>query len=339
MIETVWGVKWPVPSAIEMVLIILVVLLVLAFLILFRYNHYLQKKKMHAEQLFLFKTKQLGLSNYQIKILNGLANMLKLKDSINILQNPDLFELSLGSFLPFLREQEELQESLHQISIDIIKTYEKLYHRKSVKKTLDRLTDLETDILLCFFTEENDVFIGRVIGNKDKMLSVKLFRNPGEYRDFAGKPIRVYLWRKGDAEYTFDTAIATVENKLIGIPLPDVFTRGEEERHPYIDTIISCIITELKAEEEAGLGEAVQINGTIYKMNEFEAIVRVAEKLDYEKSYSLQFELSEFKINITSKVISDRTITEESVSYYTFRLLEMSDPARNILTKYIQERL
>ena len=339
MIETVWGVKWPVPSAIELVLIVLVVLLVLAFLILFRYNHYLQKKKMHAEQLFLFKTKQLGLSNYQIKILNGLANMLKLRDSINILQNPDLFEASLGNFLSFLREQEEQQESLHQISIDIIKTYEKLYHAKGIKKPLDRLTDLETDILLCFFTEENDVFIGRVIENTEKKLSVRLFRSPGEYRDFTGKPIRVYLWRKGDAEYTFDATIATIANKLITIALPDVFARGEEERHPYIDTIISCTVSELKEEGEAAISEEDKINGTIYKMNEFEAILRLAKKLNYEKSYSLQFELSDFKLNITSKVISDRTITEESISYYTFRFLEMSDPARNILTKYIQERL
>lgn len=338
--ETVWGVKWPIPSSFELFVIILVFFLVILFLVLFRYNLYFKRQKMHAQQLFLFKTKQLGLTNFQIKILNGLANTLKLKDSINLLRNPDLFESSLGKFLSFLREQEEHEESLHAISIDIIKTYEKLYHPESYKKPLDRIQDLEVDILICFFTEERGAYIGRVLERDEKSISLKIFGNPDLLLESIEMPIKVYLWRKGDAEYTFNSKIINIENDLLYIELPEEFTRGEEVRHPYVDTIIPCTVSNLLSQGETGARvESEKINGTIYKLNEFESVLRLSSKLDYEKNYSLEFELSDFKMNISSKVISDRTITEENISYYTFRFVEMSEPAKNILTRYIKEHL
>jgi hypothetical protein len=338
--ETVWGVKWPIPSSFELIIILLVFLLVMLFLVLFRYNLYFKRQKMHAQQLFLFKTKQLGLTNFQIKILNGLANMLKLKDTINLLRNPELFESSLGKFLSFLREQEEEEESLHSISIDIIKTYEKLYHPESYKKPLDRIQDLEVDILICFFVEEGDVYIGRILEKDDKSMTLKIFGSSIALHEFMDFPIKIYLWRKGDAEYTFNSKIINIENEMITIELPEEFIRGEEVRHPYIDTIIPCTVSDLLLTEETKKkDESEKINGTIYKVNEFEAVLRLSSKLDYEKSYSLEFELTGFKMNITSKVISDRTITEEKISYYTFRFIDMSEPARNILLRYIKERL
>lgn len=338
--ETVWGVKWPIPSSFELFIIMLVFFLVILFLVLFRYNLYFKRQKMHAQQLFLFKTKQLGLTNFQIKILNGLANTLKLKDSINLLRNPDLFESSLGKFLSFLREQEEQEESLHAISIDIIKTYEKLYHPESYKKPLDRIQDLEVDILTCFFTEERGAYIGRVLEKDDKSISLKIFGNPDLLQESIDAPIKVYLWRKGDAEYTFNSKIINIENDMLYIELPEEFIRGEEVRHPYVDTIIPCTVSNMLAQgEKEARDKSEKINGTIYKLNEFESVLRLASKLDYEKNYALEFELSDFKINISSKVISDRTITEENISYYTFRFIEMSEPAKNILTRYIKEHL
>jgi hypothetical protein len=338
--ETVWGVKWPIPSSFELFIIILVFFLVILFLVLFRYNLYFKRQKMHAQQLFLFKTKQLGLTNFQIKILNGLANTLKLKESINLLRNPDLFESSLGKFLSFLREQEEHEESLHSISIDIIKTYEKLYHPESNKKPLDRIQDLEVDILTCFFTEEREAYIGRVLEKDEKSISLKIFGSPDLLQESIDEPIKVYLWRKGDAEYTFDSKIINIENEMIYIELPEKFTRGEEVRHPYVDTIIPCTVSNLLSQGETERkDESEKTNGTIYKLNEFESVLRLSSKLDYEKSYALEFELSDFKMNISSKVISDRTITEEHISYYTFRFIDMSEPAKNILTGYIKEHL
>ena len=149
--------------------------------------------------------------------------------------------------------------------------------------------------------------------------------------------VKVYFYRPGDAEYTFNTNITNIKGQIIDVVIPDKFTRGKEVRHPNINVIIQCIISYVT--EPILNDEAVEFNGTMFKLNIDEAILRLEKKLDYNIDYYLRFEIWNFKIKIISSVIADRTIKEENVFYYTFKFKEMSNPAMEVLHKYIMEHL
>ena len=338
--DTIFGIRWRIADYTEILLAFIILIVIIAFFILLRYNQHLKNKKIQAEQLFLFKIKQLGLSNFQVKILDGLVHTLHLSDASVILENPGLFESAIGSFLAYLRSRGEKEDSLASICRDLIITYEKLYNQSTFKTPLQLITEMEIGLLLFVTTKNGIIFIGKINQIDPGQLTLGTFRSPREINLPEGTEADAFVWRAGDAEYSFKTRILSVAGNSISILLPEEFNRGKEVRHPFIDTIIPCTITQISSPQaESSKNNIASLSAVIHKIHQDELIVRTSKKLDYRQSYTIDFILSDFKMRITAIVIADKTIQEENVFYLTFRYTEISEAARSILKTYIQEHL
>lgn len=336
-INTVFGIKWPVPSGFEYVLILIIVLLAVVIASLIRYRIYLKDKRIHDYQFFLFKMKRLGLSNFQIKIINNMAEFLRLSNPSEMLDKSDQFEQALGRFLVFLRDKGEKEESLAGICKDITIIYEKLYFNELFKKPLERIQDIGLEQLLYFVTDSGDVYLGKIVLKQEDYLFILLFRPVREIQKLSvGEDVIVFIWRVGDAEYKFTSQIGGIDFKTVKIGIPETFIRDKEFRHPYLDVIIPAAIS--KADLKP-LEEPVQFTGTVLKMNDYELVVRMTRRLDYRFKYMVEFELMDFKFNTNCLIIANKTVEEESLYYYTFKFTEMSEGARHVLKTYIYEHL
>ena len=150
----------------------------------------------------------------------------------------------------------------------------------------------------------------KLIEKSDSNILLQLFRNIKNLPELKfGEIYEFYLWRSGDAEYIFKAKVVSYDNGRVIIDTPSEFTRGKEVRRPYIDVSIPCELylpEELKVE-----GESYEsITGIIHKLNEYEVVIRLAQKLDYRINYILNFKLDEFKVNTSIHLMSDKTITE-----------------------------
>lgn len=341
--DTIFGIRWRIAGYTEILLAVLVIVAIIAFVVLLRYNQHLKNKKIQAEQLFLFKIKQLGLTNFQVKILDGLIHTLNLSDASVILENPGLFESSIASFLAYLKSRGEKEESLSSICRDLIIIYEKLYNHSTFKTPLQTINDLEIGLLLLVVTRANSIFIGKISRIEPGKIVLGIFRSLHNIDIGEGVDAEAYVWRAGDAEYSFNTKVLDATGNTITILLPEEFNRCKEVRHPYIDTIIPCTITPAPSGQsefsKTGRNDGEPLSAVIHKIHQDELIVRTSKKLDYQQTYTINFVMSDFTMKITAIVIADRTIQEENVFYLTFRYTEISEAARSILKTYIQEHL
>ena len=160
--KTVFDVVWPVASSFDVAFIfVLVLLLVLAFVLVMYYTN-LKKKQAQEQQYFLYKTKQLGLTTAQTKMLNSIIVMISLRNLRRMLTESSLFESAIKSFLEYLTRQGETGESLQPVCRDVAITHEKLYHPATYRKPLDSLTEIEKNTMVYFHDERGRCFIGKV---------------------------------------------------------------------------------------------------------------------------------------------------------------------------------
>lgn len=338
-IKTVLNVTWPVPSTTEIILLILFLLSIIFFLAILRYNQLQKQKQTNHHQLFLFKLKRLGLSNFQIKLIYNFETILNLKDPNELLDKPALYEKAIAKFMIFLRQKNENEDSLETICKDIIITYDKIYNIFRIKKPLSSISDLEDKALLYFIDENKEIYLGRLVSIDKNKLNLLLFRPSRALRNIIpGLQIHVNLWRIGDAEYTFNSEVVSLQKKILSISFPDSLIREKELRHPYIDVIIPTkLINSDKGDNDNENEDTMP--GTIYKLNDYEAVVRTDTKLDFQTNYIMKFELMDFSINAQSKIIAVKTIEENNTKYYTFKFTAMSDAANNVIKKYIYNHL
>ena len=127
--KTVLGLEWPVADTIDIALIFVFILLVLLFFGLMMYYLNQKKKQAQEQQYFLYKTKQLGLTTAQTKMLNSIIVMISLRNLRRMLTESALFESAIKSFLEYLTRKGETGESLQPVCRDLAITHEKLYHR------------------------------------------------------------------------------------------------------------------------------------------------------------------------------------------------------------------
>ncbi|MCX8124044.1 MAG: hypothetical protein N3F66_07745 [Spirochaetes bacterium] len=343
-IITVFGVRWRVAPLWEVGLTLLVILLIIAFFALLKYNQYLKLKKSSLEQIFIYKARQRGLTGYQVRILQHIVALSKLNSPEIIFMNKALFETGLVKFLQYIAKLKEPTEDLKDIFKDIVITYERIYNPTEYQQPLDSIEDISTDTLVCGYSQTGRAFIAKITLIAEDAIHCKYFRKPGQLQDeIITEPVSIFFFRNGDAEYSFESEITAIQENTIILKKPEVIKRGKEVHHPYIQTLIPCSIQKKKDErdDEAIIqhDDTVPVNGTIERLNEFEAVVRVETTLQYHNEYTLFFTLENFKIEIVSKILASRTITKEKIIYYTFKFIEMSEAARNVIAKYVKERL
>ncbi|HNW29387.1 MAG TPA: hypothetical protein PKN50_13000, partial [Spirochaetota bacterium] len=75
-IITVLGITWRKASTGDLIIVFTILMIPVSLFILLKIIQTLKNRKVHEEQLFLFRLKRLGLSNFQIRIVNNLIEML-----------------------------------------------------------------------------------------------------------------------------------------------------------------------------------------------------------------------------------------------------------------------
>jgi len=91
-IQTVLGITWYKASAEDVLLVLGLLMVPIAFIIIAKLLQRLKYKRVHEEQLFLFRLKRLGLSNFQIKIINNLLEILEFSNPNQLFDDPEYFE-------------------------------------------------------------------------------------------------------------------------------------------------------------------------------------------------------------------------------------------------------
>lgn len=353
--DTVWGIKWPIPTAIDAVIIIILILVSILSIFFLRYYFNYKTRKSHEYQLFLFKAKRLGLSNYKIKILHEIIESLGLKKPLRIMTDPSLFEKAILKFHSFLKIHNESFESRCSIYREIVIIYEKIYHPTSYIKELEKIQDIEDNQLLYITIDKNIVAIG-IIKSIVNYLTVYLFENTKDMRGInEGSAVNVFLWRAGDAEYTFMSIISKIYRNTIEIAIPKKFKRGKEIRVPDINVNLQCSLFPIKEtipSKQIKEGESTTddfdvieneestdnpIEGVIIKLNIDEGTVRLLEHIDHKILLFIQFELMDFMVKIKCSFLYEKKSTGNDTYYYTFKFIEISDAAREILHNYIIE--
>jgi hypothetical protein len=288
--------------------------------------------------------KKRGLSNFQIKIINNIIKILRLNNPVELINNPEFFEQALGKFLDYIKRSGEQEAVNAEMCKEITLIYENLYHRTTFKKPLNSLREMELNKLL-YFTSDGSAYLGKLITQAEKTYEIQLFRNAKNLRHLTKEiAVKVFLWRVGDAEYIFESKIAGIEDNIVMIEIPEAFTRGKEFRHPYVEVLVEANLKEIKqvkAEEgtDAGAEENPPIPCTIFKLNDYEAVARLNQKLDYNLQYQLEFAFDDFNFKIKTHILSNRTVEDKEIYYNTIKFEEMSEVAANILKNYISEHL
>jgi hypothetical protein len=363
-IQTVLGITWYKATATDIIVLAAILMIPVSLVILLRIRQKLKNMRIQEEHLFLFKLKRLGLSNFQIKIINTIVQILKLSSPKILLEKPALFEKAIGRFLTYTRESGESEDTQYIICRDITTIYDKLYFSTSSKKPLKGISEVNEDQLIYFSPAADKVFIGKIISRDSANLLFTIFGNPGDLADIPErKSIVFHIFRVGDAEYEFVSHLEGLDKTLLKVKIPDELVMREEARHPYIDVIIPAQITreevtpkEKEAEKETA--ESDQSEGmipdeesiaveelmqempcTIYKINDYEAVLRVTHKLDYSFRYIIEFNVMDFNVRIITRLIATRTVVERDSFFYTVKFDEISESANNVLKKYIHEHL
>lgn len=343
-LEVLFGTEEPWPSINPVIAAIVagIFLLIAVFLLLQRYSYRLKEAKIKADQLFLFKSKKIGLSNYQFKILRGLVDILKLNDPNPILSEKNLYEKAIGSFLSYLSKTTQEGDTVIAICRDIIIIHEKIFNPSVYRKPMKSIRELEPGALVALLSEQKESCIAKVISVSEDTISLQLFRKEGIPAILHGKA-SLYIWRTGDAEYSTEVTVNEISGNMITIGYSDTLTRGKEVRLPYLDVMIPCQLTietpVINSEEVKDASGETTIAGMIYRLNENEAVVRLAAKIDYGKNYTLSFIIDDFHIKFICKILTEKSILEENAFFITFRFLEGTDVARNVLKRYIAEHL
>lgn len=285
-----------------------------------------------GQQLLLFKARQAGLSAYQFKILKGITDFLHLERPSLIADDPHLFERSIPRFLNYALGMGEKGESMVAICRDLVITYEKLYHRASIRRPLTLLSDCELNTLLVLSKSDGTHYISKIKSFTQENAILYVFARAMQLQAIVpGADLKGMLWRSGDAEYDFSSVVMSITGNEMEILLPKEMIRGNPVTHPLVDIVVPCTLTMIGSQ---GAPEGT-VESEIYKLNETEALIRTKAPLDRGKTYAIGFTLSDFLIQSTALLMSERYITDRHAYYYNIRFSSISDAAKTVIGNHL----
>ncbi|HOT45944.1 MAG TPA: hypothetical protein PLM53_15205 [Spirochaetota bacterium] len=366
-IVTVLGITWRKASMEDLIIVFTIIMIPVSLFILLKIIQTLKNRKVHEEQLFLFRLKRLGLSNFQIRIVNNLIEMLGFPRPMQFIENPEMFEKAVGRFLTHTRGTGESEDSQLLICRDLTTIYDKIYFHMKAKKPLKGIQDVDGEQLIYFTPVAGKVFLGKIVSRNAATMQIRIFGNAADLAAVPEKqPVTFHIFRVGDAEYDFTSPVHGREGTALKVGLPEEVVKREESRHPYIDVILPALIsreknipkekelreideiiekgeakTKLSEDEGMIVDESAEekLPCTIYKLNDYEAVVRLPQKLDFNYRYILDFQAMDFNFRIYVRIIATKTVEEGSTIYYTVKFDEMSPSSQGVLKKYVYEHL
>jgi hypothetical protein len=301
-----------------------------------KYNQSAKSAVAQGQQLLLFKAKQLGLSDYQFKILKGITDTLNLARPSAIITDPRLFERSIARSISFAEKMGEKRESMESICLDLIITYEKLYHHADIKKPLSSFSDLELNTLSGFCTDEGIHFVVKLKGfERDKAVFFVFASREKIEKLKPGTDIKGVIWRSGDAEYDYKSVILAVEGNIVSIQLPLEVNRGIPVPHPLIDIVVPCSIS---VKNQAGAVSS-PVEADIFKLNESEALIRSKTRIEHSKMYQIEFTVSDFAVRSDIQILRERYIADRHVFYYNLKFTDLSEAGRTVIGNHLTKHL
>jgi hypothetical protein len=337
-LETVFGVTIESATYYEVLIFLLIILLVACIFIIAKNSMIANQQASHEYQLLLFKSKNRGLTNFQYRIVLSMVSNLKLKKPSRIMDDPSLYEQSIGSFINYIiSTKSEKPELLKKFFKDIVITYEKLYKDTRHRKPLTGIDSLGTGNMVYFYTKKKKIFLGKIVEINSRTVRMKLFRKPSRIpTNLYNRTVSAFLWRPGDAEYTFTSTIRDQDRHSITIDTPETLKRGKEVPLPFINVILSFRIDKAISKS---VPIDLELKGTVIKLSENEIFIRTKEKLDCSFEYSIEFTVDDYVIHSQTKLTEDKTINETGVFYYKCSLLETTDAAHKVIRSYIYEHI
>ncbi len=333
----IFKISWPGPGVLGISIVLFMLFMGIAVYLLLLYLRMKERERLHNYQLFLFQVKRKGLNNFQIKILNSMAEQMNKADPTRIVANAALFESMLSNFMEYLLKSREDIDDRKVICRDLLTIYEKLYVRAAYREPLESMSGIEDGQILYVASGTGKIYIGKVSGRGKEVLALHLFTQARNLKDFkTGDQVEIFIMRVNDAEYKISTKCAGLEDNRILVAVSANIVRDKEQRHPYVSVVIPAVITQGIA---SGLEDEEQFEGTIYRINEFECELRTETQMPFEREYTIVFEISDYAFRAVGKVIASRTVEQEKVYYVTLKFRDMSRPAMAVLSNFIMEHL
>jgi len=333
----IFKITWPGPGVMGISIVLFMLFMALAVYILLLYLRMKERERLHNYQLFLFQVKRKGLNNFQIKILNSMADQMKKADPTRIVANAALFESMLSNFMEYLQRSREDIDDRKVICRDLLTIYEKLYVRLSNREPLVSMSGIENGQILYVASDSGKIFIGKVSGRGKDVLGLQLFTSLKNLKEIEpGEDLEIFIVRVNDADYKIRTKCAGIEENRLLAAMSDDIVKEKEYRHPYVTVVIPVVLAKGIS---SGDGNEEQFDGTIYRLNEYECEIRTESQMPFETEYTMVFEVSDYSIRVVGRVIGSRTVEHEKVYYVTIKFRDMSKPAMAVLSNFIAEHL
>lgn len=188
-------------------LIFLILLLIVLFIILSVYKRQVN---------FYISGFDSGFSFSDLKLLWKVSALCELEDPISLFYSDKSLKVCMEKLSNIANAENSASMELLLSKLFEYKT--KLKNESDNKKNIDSTKSLSVGQKLRIILPGEGVFSSEILGNgKDLVISVPKQKNlvtiPGE--KWVNKVINIYLWRKGDARYVFDTTV-TSQGMYIG---------------------------------------------------------------------------------------------------------------------------
>lgn len=182
-------------------LIFLILLLIVIFIILSVYKRQVN---------FYISGFDSGFSFSDLKLLWKVSTLCKLDDPKSLFYSDESLKVCMEKISNIANSDNSARMQLILSKLFEYKT--KLKNESDNKKTIDSTKVLSVGQKLRVILPGEGVFSSEILGNgKDLVISVPKQKNrvtiPGE--NWVNKVINIYLWRKGDARYVFDTTVTS----------------------------------------------------------------------------------------------------------------------------------
>ncbi len=345
--KTIFGLEWPVATSLDVILTLLFFILIGFFFLLYRHYQIIKKRQELLEQNFILKVRQIGLTRSQSQALSDIMALVPEKNRNRLFTDPLLFESALSKHPDVITGADETAEKREARCKNIAVMHEKLYHNTAYQRPLDALSEIADDTAACLSVADAPPLIAKLSGKEGNTLRLTLF-GMADAAEIAGKQASFYFFRAGDAEYRFESIISPAEGQIVSTPIPETFTRGTDVRHPYVETDIPCLMTVQPLRNPASAVEPAEeqheeqietIGASVTRLNEHEVVVRFARPLAFNRHYTIELEINEFKIRSELRMMSGGSPYETGPHFLTFKFVDLSPIAGDILRKYVAERL
>ncbi|MBR5645539.1 MAG: PilZ domain-containing protein [Treponema sp.] len=321
------------------IIILILVILILVFL----YTQFKSKIEFYITGLD---------SKFSISDLNLLWNVAKYCE----LENPNALFFSLPALTKCMTKitsdaSEEGNEKDPKIQVLLSKLFDfrtKLQNESDEKKGLNSTTGLEKGQKLRIILPGKGVFASKVLNNgKEIIVTVPRQKNliPISSENWVGKVINVYLWRKGDARYVFDTTVVNhglfIGESSISLAHSNNMIRTQKRRSVRAKCSINAMLYIIK-EEVVDYSSVETQNGykcIIEDVSESGAMIRIGGRGVPNVQIKLQYEINKMLIIMFGIVRTAEYNEAKNQSLLHFECIHIEPVMKNEVLSFVYNTL